>query len=509
MLNQDFATWQCGNRELALARPRIMGVLNVTPDSFSDGGAFKDVDDAVSHGLALLDAGADIIDVGGESTRPGFTAVSPDDEAKRVVPVVRALLDEGALVSIDTRHAAVARMCVRLGVQILNDVTGFTDPEMVQVAADTQCGCVVVHAGEVSDHPTRRSVLLDSDPRSRELPAGPDPAVAEKGADASQERLDAVMARAVRATSSPTVRLAGQRRFPTPESAPIMRRVMGFLGDRARTLMRAGVAHDRICLDPGPGFGKLADEDFVIQRATSQLSSMGYAVMCAVSRKRFVGALSGVQEPTGRDAATIGVCLAAAEAGARVLRVHDVASVAQAVDSYWAIAHPSQKRAFVGLGSNVGDRLDYLSRAVALISEVPLTAVTGVSHAYESDPAYGVDSPVANAVVEVRTELTPEVLLGQLLQIESALGRERPEGMDGHGPRTIDCDLLFMEDEFHAGSRLKLPHPRMHERDFVLFPMEDLVHDPARYLRHAGIAVNDREHRVGIVREDLGVIEWE
>ena len=185
-----------------------------------------------------------------------------------------------------------------------------------------------------------------------------------------------------------------------------------------------------------------------------------------------------------------------------------MASVAQAVDSYWAIAHPSQKRAFVGLGSNVGDRLDYLSRAVALISEVPLTAVTGVSHAYESDPAYGVDSPVANAVVEVRTELTPEVLLGQLLQIESALGRERPEGMDGHGPRTIDCDLVFMEGERHAGERLRLPHPGLVERDFVLVPMEDLVHDPARYLRHAGIDVMPREERVGIVLADLGPIEW-
>lgn len=507
MLNQDFATWQCGNRELALARPRIMGVLNVTPDSFSDGGRYKDVDDAVAHGLALLDAGADIIDVGGESTRPGFTAVSPDDEAKRVVPVVRALLDEGALVSIDTRHAAVARMCVRLGVQILNDVTGFTDPDMVQVAADTQCGCVVVHAGEVSDHPARRSVLLDSDPRSREQ--AKEVEVADKTGDPAQERLDAVMARSNRATTSPTVRLAGARRFPTPESAPIMRRVMGFLGDRARTLMRAGVAHDRICLDPGPGFGKLADEDVVIQRATKQLVSMGYPVMCAVSRKRFVGALSGVTDASERDAATIGVCLAAAEAGARVLRVHDVASVAQAVDSYWAIAHPTQKRAFVALGSNVGDRLDHLRRAVALISEIPLTAVTGVSHAYESDPAYGIATPVANAVVEVRTELTPEVLLGQLLAIEDALGRERPEGQDGHGPRTIDCDLVFMEDEWHAGERLRLPHPGLAERDFVLFPMEDLVHDPARYLRHAGIAVVDREHRVGIVREDLGVIDWE
>ena len=519
MLRRDFATWQCGDRELSLARPRVMGILNVTPDSFSDGGEHADTASAVAHGLGLLDAGADIIDVGGESTRPGFTPVDPDEEAARVVPVVRELLDAGALVSVDTRHPSVAELCVRLGAHVLNDVTGFTDPAMVRIAAESECGVVVMHAGEVAEHPTRRSVLLDSDPRSREGAAedvepevaetADDDTPADKG-DASSVRLDEVMRRSARGVTSPTVRLASgsNRRFTLPESAPIMRRIMGFLGDQARTLMRAGVAHDRICLDPGAGFGKMADEDVVIQRACAQMASMGYPIMCAVSRKRFVGAISGVGAAADRDAATIGAALAAAEAGARILRVHDVAGVTQALNAYWSIAHPGQSRAFVALGSNVGDRVGYLARACALINEIPLTCVSAVSHAYESEPAYGIATPVANAVAEVRTELAPEVLLGHLMEVEQALGRTRPAGQDGHGPRTIDCDLGFMEGERHAGDRLRLPHPGLVERDFVLVPMEDLVHDPARYLRHAGIDVLPREERVGIVLADLGPIEW-
>ena len=288
-----------------------------------------------------------------------------------------------------------------------------------------------------------------------------------------------------------------------------MRRVMGFLGDQARELMRAGVARERICVDPGPGFGKLADEDVVIQRATAKMASMGYPVLCAVSRKRFVGAVSGVHEAARRDAATAGVCMAAVEAGARILRVHDVATAAQVLDGYWSIAHPDPRRAFVALGSNVGDRLGNLARACSLINDIPLTCVTAVSHAYQSEPAYGIESAVSNAVAEIRTELAPLVLLDALLGVEQELGRTRPAGPHGHAPRTIDCDLVWMEGETHAGERLRLPHPGLGERDFVLTPMEDLLHDPARFLSHAGVRVLPREERVGFVETDLGEISWE
>ena len=318
------------------------------------------------------------------------------------------------------------------------------------------------------------------------------------------------MRRSARGVTSPTVTLAGgNRRFTLPESAPIMRHVMGFLGDQARELMRAGVSRERICIDPGPGFGKLADEDVVIQRANAKMVSMGYPVMCAVSRKRFVGAVSGVTDAAARDAATAGVCIAAVESGVRLLRVHDVAGVAQALNSYWSVAHPDPRRAFVALGSNVGDRLEYLKRATALINAIPLTCVTAMSRAYETDPAYGIAMPVANAVAEIRTELAPLVLIDALLDVEKKLGRTRPAGQEGHGPRTIDCDLLWMEGESHAGRKLALPHPRLGERDFVIVPMEDLMHDPERFLAHAGISVLPREQRVGLVRADLGELAWE
>ena len=497
MLRENFATWHCGTHEISLARPRIMGILNVTPDSFSDGGKNFDAKAAIARGLEMLDEGADIIDVGGESTRPGHTPVSPKEELERVVPVVRALAAAGAVVSIDTRHAEVARMCVRLGAAIINDVSGFTDPEMVDVAADTSCGCIIMHwnQGGLGTRAPRRQVSLDeSRPTGSALPRP----------------------------------VLSQRRFTLPEEAPIMRQIMGFLGDQARTLMRAGVSRDRICMDPGAGFDRYADEDVVIQRSTRSMVSMGYPLVCAVSRKRFTGAVSGVEDAALRDAATAGMCISAIENGARILRVHDVAGVSQAVNAYWAVSHKDPRQGFVSLGSNVGSRVGNISRAVQLIDEIPLTCVVSVSHAYETEPAYGIATPVANAVAEIRTELHPLVLMGKLLEVENKLGRirekeEAEKGADtekdagsgritkkpGTGPRTIDCDLVWVEGERHAGSRLTLPHPRLGERDYVIVPMEDLMHAPERFLAHAGVEVLPREERVGHVTADLGEVAWE
>ena len=257
--------------------------------------------------------------------------------------------------------------------------------------------------------------------------------------------------------------VTSQRRFTLPEEAPIMRQVMGFLGDQARTLVRAGVSRERICLDPGAGFDKTADEDVVIQRATRSMASMGYPLVAAVSRKRFVGAVSGVPEAAERDFATAGICISAIENGARILRVHDVAGVSQAVNAYWSVSHKDARQGFVSLGSNVGNRVGNIARAVRLIDEIPLTCVVSVSHAYETEPAYGIATPVANAVAEIRTELHPLVLMDKLLEVENGLGRirEKAEGDEkdteaeksveaaripkkpGTGPRTIDCDLVW------------------------------------------------------------------
>ena len=571
----DSKTWRCGKYELSFDRPRIMGVLNVTPDSFSDGGEHFDPDAAIEYGLAMLDAGADIIDVGGESTRPGFTPVNPDEEARRVLPVVRALAKEGAIVSIDTRHVAVAKAAVRCGASIVNDVTGFTDPKMVEFVKTSTCGVIVMHAGEVATpartHATvqldtsaaafvaekareaaaeaareaekparrRRGKLLGEPKPEAKLPGGvvqpslpfgePEPATepaneqetpaaeqaaaaetvapapeATEAASEPNDRLAAMMRRSARREEAyvPTSQL---RRFTLPDSAPIMRRVMGFLSDQARALIHAGVSRDRICIDPGPGFGKTANEGIVIQRETAKMASLGYPLMCAVSRKRFVGAVSGVTEAAERDAATFGVCLGAIQAGANIVRVHDAAGFAQFLNGYWAVAKPQPRRAFVAVGSNLGHRCDNIRAARDMIAEIPLTCVSNSSKIYESEPAYETrQDAFANAVIEIKTELAPLVLLDELMKIEAELGRDRSKKAKANGPRTIDLDLLWMDGETHGGKKLRLPHPLIAERDFVLVPLEDLMHDPARFFRYNGVEVKGPEDRVGHIVGELG-----
>lgn len=572
---RDSKVWRCGKYELKFDRPRIMGVLNVTPDSFSDGGEHLDADAAIAHGLKMLDDGADIIDVGGESTRPSFTPVDPDTEARRVLPVVQALAKAGAVVSIDTRHVEVAKAAVRVGASIVNDVTGFTDPRMVDFVKESDCGLVVMHAGEVADveRPrTHTEVQLDTSaaafmaqkareaeeaaralgatgkskraakaklisgmvqPLQPQLPfdapapaadaeqAAPAPgasaAVAFDATDAdavsasvedapSSDDLASVMARSG-ATAYNGSRSAQLRRFTLPDSAPIMRRVMGFLSDQARALIHAGVARERICLDPGSGFGKEANEDIVIQRELGKIASLGYPTLCAVSRKRLVGAISGVANARERDIATFGVCLGAIEQGANIVRVHNVAGFAQFLNGFWAIARPQPRRAYVALGSNEGDRLENIRTARDLIAQIPMTCVSSCSRIYESEPAYETDQDAfANAVIEIKTELAPLILLDELGKVELQLGRDRSGKAKANGPRPIDCDLLWMDNEIHGGNKLRLPHPGLGERDFVLVPLEDLMHNPARFFRYEGIDVKEPEDRVGHVVAELGTL---
>ena len=581
----DTKTWRCGKYELKFDRPRIMGVLNVTPDSFSDGGEHMDTDAAIAYGIKMLDDGADIIDVGGESTRPGFTPVSPDEEAKRVLPVIRALAQRGAVVSVDTRHVEVAKAAVRVGASIVNDVTGFTDPKMIDFVTTNNCGVIVMHAGEITEparahtavqldtsaaafvaEKAREAAAAAASPAAKktrasklglvqpqlpfmEAPNGSD-AKAAQSADAAQEStpetdaavadgsdsaeaigaalagtsIEATAAKVAAETEAPADPLVAMmarsahreeayvstsqlRRFTMPDSAPIMRRVMGFLSDQARALMQAGVARERICIDPGAGFGKSTNEDIIIQRETAKMASMGYPLLCAVSRKRFVGTVSGVVDAKQRDAATFGVCLGAIQNGANIVRVHDVAGFAQFLNGYWAVAKPQPRRAFVALGSNLGRRMDNIRAAKDLIAEIPMTCVSNCSRIYESEPAYEQrQDPFANAVIEVRTELSPLILLDELMKVEDKLGRNRTKSARPNGPRTLDCDLLWMDGEIHGGDKLRLPHPKLGERDFVLVPLEDLMHDPARFFRYEGVDVKEPEQRVGHIVSELGAL---
>ena len=267
--------WRCGAHDLDLARPAVMGIVNVTPDSFSDGGCFVDPVTATDHGRALLAQGAAIVDVGGESTRPGAVRVAAAEESARVLPVVAALAASGACVSVDTRHAEVARVSIGAGASIVNDVYGFRDPAMVEVAAGCDAGVVVMH--------------MQGEPSTMQEEPHYDDVVAE---------------------------------------------VCAFLEGQALRLEGAGVAAERIAVDPGIGFGKTLDHNIALLRGLGAIAALGYPVVVGASRKRFVGTISGEADPARRLGGSVAAAVYAAELGASVLRVHDVRDTFQAL-SVW------------------------------------------------------------------------------------------------------------------------------------------------------------------------------
>lgn len=433
--------WRCGKYSLSLNRPLIMGIVNVTPDSFSDGGDHGTTESALAWAEQLLNEGADILDVGGESTRPGSDEVPEEVEAARVIPVIKALVEKGAVVSIDTRHASVAQQAVEAGVHILNDVSGFRDPKMVEVAANSDCGLVVMHMLGEPKHMQAKPVYAD-----------------------------------------------------------VVKEVSEYLVKQAAMLEAAGVERDRISIDPGPGFGKTTPHDLAMQRAFGEFSQLGYPVVEACSRKRFIGETLKLSAPKDRDVATVGFTLAAALAGANILRVHNVKALYEALAAYPL----APRKGYVALGSNMGQSLDTLASAREKINQIPTTRVLRSSHAYATEPAYVTDQATfTNAVVEVESQLGARELLRYLLDIEQEFGRVRTVA---DGPRTLDLDLLAYGDEYAAGSLLQLPHPRAFERDFVLTPLADLLSADEIDALLAPYVPLKKADRYGAVLEDLGAL---
>ncbi|EME69648.1 dihydropteroate synthase [Paramagnetospirillum caucaseum] len=265
---------------LELDRPRLMGIVNVTPDSFSDGGEAFGTEAAVARGLALAGAGADIIDVGGESTRPGADPVGPEEEARRVLPVVRALAEKGLVVSIDTRHAAVMGTAVEAGARIINDVTALLgDPESLRVAAKSGADLCLMH-------------MQGDDPRTMQA-------------------------------------------APAYACAPLD--VFDHLAGRVRDCEAAGIPRDRICLDPGIGFGKTPEHCAQVLGSLALLHGLGLPLLLGVSRKSFVARLSKGEAASARLPGTLAANLAGLGAGMHILRVHDVAETAQALAVWTAV----------------------------------------------------------------------------------------------------------------------------------------------------------------------------
>ena len=261
---------------LALDRPRIMGILNVTPDSFSDGGLHAGTETAIAHGLRMAGEGADLLDIGGESTRPGAEPVPPAEEAGRVVPVIEGLRAAGmrAPISIDTRNAATAKAALAAGADIVNDVSGLAhDPDMGPLIAAAECPAILMH--------------MRGTPQT----------------------------------------MLGEAHY-----GDVIAEVFGELAARLDHAIALGIPRDRLIADPGIGFAKDHGQNIALIRRLSVFHALGIPILAGVSRKRFIGTLTGVAEARGRMPGSVAAAMVVLAQGVQMLRVHDVAASRQAVD---------------------------------------------------------------------------------------------------------------------------------------------------------------------------------
>ena len=260
-----------------------MGVINVTPDSFSDGGLHLDAAAAVAAGRKMIEQGADLLDIGGESTRPGAMAVPAVEELRRVMPVLEALVADGAVVSIDTSKPDVARTALEAGAEIVNDVSAAASPGMTDVLGESVAGVVLMH--------------MKGTPRTMQSDPTYDDVVGE---------------------------------------------VAAFLGSKAQQVIDSGVSPESVAIDPGIGFGKTVTHNLELIDGLGKLAGLGFPVVLGTSRKSFLGRVAGIEDPTRRDGVTAVTTALGFERGARVFRVHDVVSSRAALSLAAAIVNPEQ-----------------------------------------------------------------------------------------------------------------------------------------------------------------------
>jgi dihydropteroate synthase len=271
------APLRCGPYTITFDRTRIMGIINVTSDSFSDGGQFLHPTRAIEHGLALVEDGADILDIGGESTRPGSDYISVETELERVLPVIERLLAETAApISIDTRKPEVARECLRRGVHMVNDVGGLCRPEMREVVAEFAVPAVIMH--------------MQGEPKTMQQ---------------------------------------------SPHYDDVVREVKQFLEQQVALAQEAGIS--QLIVDPGIGFGKTLEHNLEIMRHLDLFAALGYPLLLGTSRKSFIKAITGVQDPLEREPGTIASNVIGVIKGVNILRVHNVKACKQSLQVCEAI----------------------------------------------------------------------------------------------------------------------------------------------------------------------------
>lgn len=286
----DYPSWQIRDRVLSTEdHTLIMGVVNVTPDSFSDGGRYSATAAAIEHGLQLWNDGADIVDVGGESTRPGAQPIAADEELKRVVPVVAGLVDAGVVVSVDTMKVEVAGAAIAAGAHIVNDITALADPNMAELCAAEAVGVVLMH--------------MQRDPQTMQI---------------------------------------------NPRYQDLLAEVSNYLKTRATGARRSGIKASSICIDPGIGFGKTHAHNLELLNHIDRFAALGHPLLIGTSRKGFLGTIlleAGLDTVAAqRDPATTATVALAIAGGAAVVRVHNVGHAFQAARVADAIVRASQRR---------------------------------------------------------------------------------------------------------------------------------------------------------------------
>ena len=268
---------QCGKYRLDLDRPLIMGVVNVTPDSFSDGGHYLSLDAAVAHALRLIDEGADLLDIGGESTRPGAAPVSLEEERSRVLPVLEALLTSNMPLSVDTQKPQLMREAAVAGAAMINDVNGFEAADALQAVSGSDCAVCIMH---------------------------------KQGQPQTMQQ--------------------------APQYRDVVAEVDAYLRARIAVAESAGIARSRLVIDPGFGFGKTLEHNLALLRELDRVAAAGVPVLAGLSRKSMIGALTG-REVGDRVFGSVAAALIAAQRGAAILRVHDVAATRDALAVWKAV----------------------------------------------------------------------------------------------------------------------------------------------------------------------------